>query len=94
MDKKEGTVPMQCTNCHKKADYSPLRLGRKCGECKTGTWIPYKGEAMKDQSGKETNREIAPNKRNPADKLKVTVLPEVEHYDIKQDGKRPVVTKK
>ena len=91
----ENGVPMQCTNCHKTAEYSPLRLGRKCGQCKVGTWIPYKkGEAMKDQTGKEITREIAPNKRNPGDKYKVTVLPEKEHYDVKQDNKRPVVTKK
>jgi len=96
MDNKDGGVPMQCTNCHKTATYSPLRLGRKCGQCKNGTWIPYKkeGEAMKDQHGKETTREIAPNKRNPADKYKVTVVPEKEHFDVKQDGKRPTVTKK
>jgi len=41
MDTKDkGTVPMQCTNCRKTADYSPLRLGRTCGQCKQGRWIP------------------------------------------------------
>lgn len=36
----KDTVPMQCTYCHRNAEYSPLRLGRVCGRCKQGRWIP------------------------------------------------------
>ncbi len=96
MADKEGTVSMQCTHCRRTADYSPLRLGRVCGNCKTGRWIPkQKGEAMKDQTGKDIEREFAPNKRNPEDKYKVTVVKKDPDYDVTQDEtKRPIVTKK
>jgi len=49
---------------------------------------------MKDQTGKEITREFAPNKRNPNDKYKVTVVKKDPDYDVIQDDKRPVVTKK
>jgi predicted hydrolase (HD superfamily) len=50
---------------------------------------------MKDQTGKEIDREFAPNKRNPEDKYKVTVVKKDPDYDVTQDEtKRPIVTKK
>ncbi|MFA7101173.1 MAG: hypothetical protein WC196_05515 [Bacilli bacterium] len=50
---------------------------------------------MKDQTGKEIAREFAPNKRNPNDKYKVTVVKKEPDYDVTQDDtKRPIVTKK
>uniref|UniRef100_A0A6M3L3D7 Uncharacterized protein n=1 Tax=viral metagenome TaxID=1070528 RepID=A0A6M3L3D7_9ZZZZ len=49
---------------------------------------------MKDQTGKELTREFAPNKRNPNDKYKVTVVKKDSDYDVTQDDKRPIVTKK
>jgi hypothetical protein len=33
-------MKMQCSRCNAKAEYSPLRLGRLCGRCKWGRWIP------------------------------------------------------
>jgi hypothetical protein len=92
----EGTVPMQCTHCHRTAEFSPLRLGKVCGQCKTGKWIPKKKEvAMKDQNGREINREFAPNKRNPDDKYKVRVVEKESEYDITTDDTgRPVVKPK
>ena len=51
---------------------------------------------MKDQTGKELTREFAPNKRNPDDKHKITVVEKEPDYDVTQDEttKRPVVTKR
>lgn len=88
-------MDMQCTHCRKTADYSPLRLGKTCGECHIGKWIPKKETEMKDQTGKELDREFAPNKRNPEDKYKVTIVKKDSDYDVTQDeSKRPIVTKK
>jgi hypothetical protein len=33
---------MECTNCNRKEDFSPLRLGRTCGKCKAGKFRPVK----------------------------------------------------
>ncbi len=51
---------------------------------------------MKDQNGRELKREFAPNKKNPNDKYKVTVVKKEADYDVTQDPvtKRPIVTKK
>lgn len=49
---------------------------------------------MKDQTGKEVKREFAPNKRDPADKYKVTIVEKEPDYNVTQEGKRPIVTKK
>lgn len=51
---------------------------------------------MKDQTGKELSREFAPNKRNPNDKYKVTIVKKDPDYDVTQDEKtkRPIVTKR
>jgi hypothetical protein len=50
---------------------------------------------MKDQTGKEIQREFAPNKRNPNDKYKVTIVKKESDYNVVQDeNKRPLVTKK
>jgi len=89
-------MDMQCTNCHAVADYSPLRLGKTCGQCKQGRWIPKKVEEMKDQTGKEITREFAPNKKNPNDKYKIRVVEKEPDYDVIQDPdtKRPIVTKR
>lgn len=87
---------MQCTHCNKTADYSPLRLGKNCGQCKQGKWIPRKVIGMKDQTGKEITREFAPNKRDPNDKYKVRVVEKDPDYEVTKDPetKRPIVTKK
>lgn len=87
-------MDMQCTSCHKTADFSPLRLGKMCGQCKMGTWIPGRAQGMKDQNGKEITREFAPNHRDPADKSKVTVVPSEPTIEITTEGVRPVVVKK
>lgn len=51
---------------------------------------------MKDQTGKELTREFAPNKKNPNDKYKVTVIKKESDYDVTKDPitKRPIVTKR
>jgi len=36
------TVEMKCSYCSIRVRYSPLRLGRKCGHCKKGKYIPVK----------------------------------------------------
>ncbi len=90
----ENVVPMQCTHCHLVMSYSPLRLGRKCGSCKMGTWIPYNGVDMKDKTGKEINREFAPVKRDPNDKYKIRIVEGEPEYEVTKDGNRPVVKKK
>lgn len=89
-------MEMQCNYCHKVEDHSPLRLGRSCGQCKQGRWLPKKVIGMKDQTGKEMTREFAPNKRNPDDKYKVTVVEKKPEYDVTQEPgtNRPIVTKK
>jgi hypothetical protein len=97
VENNDCTVPMQCTHCHKVAKYSPLRLGRVCGICKEGRWIPkQESRAMKDQTGKDIEREFAPNKRDPGDKYKVRVVEKEPTYDVTQDEetKRPIVKKR
>lgn len=49
---------------------------------------------MKDQTGKELNREFAPNKRNPDDVYKVTVVKKDPDYTVTKDNNRPIVTKR
>jgi len=50
---------------------------------------------MKDQTGKEIQREIAPNKRDPNDKYKVTVIEKESDYEVtKDDDHRIHVTKR
>jgi hypothetical protein len=49
---------------------------------------------VKDQNGKELDREFAPNKRDPNDKYKVTVVPSTERYKIEQKDGIIKVTKK
>jgi len=50
---------------------------------------------MKDQTGKDIDREFAPNKRDPADKYKVRVVKKNLDYEVVQDEtKRPLVKKK
>uniref|UniRef100_A0A6M3KZV6 Uncharacterized protein n=1 Tax=viral metagenome TaxID=1070528 RepID=A0A6M3KZV6_9ZZZZ len=49
MDTKAGTVPMQCTHCRRTAEFSPLRLGKICGNCHTGKWIPKKPKETVDE---------------------------------------------
>ena len=49
---------------------------------------------MKDQNGKDLTREFAPNKREPGDKYKVTVVPSEPAIEITTEGERPVVVKK
>jgi len=88
-------MEMQCTYCHKTADYSPLRLGKQCGQCHQGRWIPKKVEAMKDQTGKEMTREFAPNKRpKKEDRYKVRVIPKEPDYNVTEEEGRIKVTKR
>jgi hypothetical protein len=49
---------------------------------------------MKDNTGKEINREFAPNKRNPNDKYKIRVVEKESDYDVTQNGNRPIVKKR
>lgn len=51
---------------------------------------------MKDQTGKEIDREFAPRKQDPNDKYKVRVVEKEPDYDVTQDPvtKRPIVTKR
>ncbi len=49
---------------------------------------------MKDQNGKELTREFAPNKRDPGDRYKVTVVPSEPAIEVTKEGERPVVVKK
>ncbi len=51
---------------------------------------------MKDQTGKQTDRPFAPNKRDPNDKYKVRVEPSECPYKVEPDpnSKRPIVKKK
>ncbi len=49
---------------------------------------------MKDQNGKELTREFAPNKHDPSDKYKVTVVPSEPAIEVTKEGERPVVVKK
>lgn len=50
---------------------------------------------MKDQTGKEIDREFAPNKRDPSDKYKVRIVEKEPTYDVTIDKtKRPIVTKR
>lgn len=51
---------------------------------------------MKDQTGKDIDREFAPRKRNPDDRYKIKVVPKEPDYDVTQDEttKRPIVTKR
>jgi len=37
---------MMCDNCGRREDFSPLRLGKRCGLCKSGKWIPVKNPAF------------------------------------------------
>ncbi len=48
-------MDMQCTSCHKTADFSPLRLGKKCGQCKNGTWIPGRAQENERSKRERTN---------------------------------------
>lgn len=90
------TITMQCNYCRKISEYSPLRLGRICGQCRQGKWLPHKEIKMKDQTGKEMTREFAPNKRNPNDKYKIKVVEKKSDYEVTQEPgtNRPIVTKK
>lgn len=82
-------MKMQCSKCGKTADYSPLRLGRLCGKCKQGRWIP-----MKDKFGKEMKRPFAKDKRpKKEDRYKVINLPDNPDYKIDFVDDRISVTK-
>ncbi len=48
-------MDMQCTSCHKTSDFSPLRLGKTCGQCKNGTWIPVEGTTSERSKRKRDN---------------------------------------
>lgn len=50
---------------------------------------------MKNQNGRELGRDWAPNKRNPNDKYKVTIVRRKPDYNVTQDEvtNRPIVTK-
>jgi len=50
-------MEMQCTHCRKTADYSPLRLGRVCGQCKQGKWIPKKKEVSDERPDRKRDSE-------------------------------------
>lgn len=50
---------------------------------------------MKDQNGREIDREFAPHKKDPADKYKVVIVEKEPDYDVTVDPEtgRPVVKK-
>lgn len=62
----EGGVEMTCNFCGQSRTYSPLRLGRQCGECHRGKWIPQvahrqvaAAKAQKDQYPQSDSPAIA-----------------------------------
>ena len=44
--KGRDDMNMMCNHCGRREDLSPLRLGKICGKCHEGKWIPIKNPAF------------------------------------------------